>query len=83
MDDFSTGGPWDTVGLELVGDDGGVFSFGLAFGGSSSFLINEVISNPLNGFCSVVLVGDINLLSDSWIGLLAGLLMSEMIRQNE
>ena len=58
-------------------------SFCLAFGGSSSFLINEVISNPLNGFCSVVLVGDINLLSDSWTGLLAGLLMSETIRQNE
>ena len=57
--------------------------FCLAFGGSSSFLINEVISNPLNGFCSVVLVGDINLLSDSWTGLLAGLLMSETIRQNE
>ena len=58
-------------------------SFSLGFGGSSSFLINEVISNPLNGFCSVVLVGDINLLSDSWTGLLAGLLMSETIRQNE
>jgi hypothetical protein len=79
------------VGLELVGEDGGdddffwlgQSSFCLAFGGSSSFLINEVISNPLNGFCSVVLVGDINLLSDSWTGLLAGLLMSEMIRQNE
>ena len=75
------------MGLEFVGEDGGVDFFGssicLTFGGSSSFLINEVISNPLNGFCSVVVVGDINLLSGSWMGLLAGLLISEMIRQNE
>ena len=82
------GGPLDKVGLELLlgewGDLGGDWGVGVFLESSSSFLINEVISNPLNGFCcSVVLVGDINLLCESWTGLLAGDWISRTIRQNE
>ena len=65
------------VGLELLlGEQGGeVFTL---TGGSSSFLISEVMSKPLKGFCSVVLLGEISLLSSSWQGLRAGLGRSVM-----
>ena len=71
------GGPLVMVGLELLlGEEGGE-TFTLA-GGSSSFLINEVMSNPLKGFCSVVLLGEISFLCSSWLGLWAGLGSSVM-----
>ena len=74
------GGPLVMVGLELLlGEEGGEV-FTLA-GGSSSFLISEVISNPLKGFCSVVLLGEMSFLSRSWLGLMAGLGRSVMKRQ--
>ena len=65
------------VGLELLlGEQGGeVFTL---TGGSSSFLISEVMSKPLKGFCSVVLLGEMSLLSSSWQGLRAGLGKSVM-----
>ena len=65
------------VGLELLlGEQGGeVFTL---TGGSSSFLISEVMSKPLKGFCSVVLLGEMSLLSSSWQGLRAGLGRSVM-----
>ena len=71
------GGPLVMVGLELLlGEQGGeVFTL---TGGSSSFLISEVMSKPLKGFCSVVLLGEISLLSSSWQGLRAGLGRSVM-----
>ena len=64
------------VGLELLlGEEGGeVFTL---TGGSSSFLISEVMSKPLNGFWSVVL-GEISFRSSSWLGLRAGLGRSGM-----
>ena len=65
------------VGLELLlGEEGGE-AFTRA-GGSSSFLISEVMSNPLKGFCSVVLLGEMSLRCSSWLGLLAGLGRSVM-----
>ena len=71
------GGPLVMVGLELLlGEEGGEV-FTLA-GGSSSFLMREVMSNPLKGFCSVVLLGEISFRSSSWLGLLAGLGRSVM-----
>lgn len=74
------GGPLVIVGLELLlGDDGGDTL--TLTGGSSSFLIKEVMSKPLKGFCSV-LVGDISLSSLSWLGLRAGLGRSVMISQS-
>ena len=71
------GGPFVMVGLELLlGEQGGeVFTL---TGGSSSFLISEVMSKPLKGFCSVVLLGEMSLLSSSWQGLRAGLGRSVM-----
>ena len=71
------GGPLVMVGLELLlGEQGGeVFTL---TGGSSSFLISEVMSKPLKGFCSVVLLGEMSLLSSSWQGLRAGLGRSVM-----
>ena len=59
------GGPLVIVGLELLlGEEGGdTFSF---TGGSSSFLMREVMSKPLNGFWSGSLVGDDSLLSLSF-----------------
>ena len=71
------GGPLVMVGLELLlGEQGGeVFTL---TGGSSSFLISEVMSKPLKGFCSVVLLGEMSLLSSSWQGLRAGLGKSVM-----
>ena len=71
------GGPLVMVGLELLfGEEGGE-TFSLA-GGSSSFLISEVMSKPLKGFCSVVLLGEMSFLSSSWLGLWAGLGRSVM-----
>ena len=74
------GGPLVMVGLELLlGEEGGdTFSF---TGGSSSFLMREVMSKPLKGFWSVVLGGDISL-SSSVLGLRAGLGRSVMISQS-
>ena len=71
------GGPLVMVGLELLfGEEGGE-TLSLA-GGSSSFLMSEVMSNPLKGFCSVVLLGEMSFLSSSWLGLWAGLGRSVM-----
>ena len=68
------------VGLELLLGEPGGETFSLT-GGSSSFRINEVMSNPLKGFCSV-LVGEMSLVSTvSWVGLGAGLGRSEKISE--
>ena len=59
------GGPRESVGLVLLlGEAGGDMETLSLMIGSSSFLMSEVMSKPRKGFCSV-LVGDINLLSDS------------------
>ena len=59
------GGPRDSVGLVLLlGEAGGDIETLSLMTGSSSFLMSEGMSKPRKGFCSV-LVGDINLLSDS------------------
>ena len=61
------------VGLELsVGGPGREpesLADSVLAGASSSFLISEVMSNPLKGFCSLVVrAGDINLLSGELAG---------------
>ena len=77
LEDFSIGGPLVMVGLELLLGEQGGDSFTLA-GGSSSFLMSEVMSNPLKGFWSEVLLGELSFRSSSWLGLRAGLGRSGM-----
>ncbi len=73
LEDFSMGGPRVMVGLELLlgelGREPESLADSVLAGASSSFLISEVMSNPRNGFCSLVVrVGDINLLSGELAG---------------